>query len=185
MNTKIEDQFLLAIRLHAQWQEVWLPIKAYPNYEASSRGRIRNIITNKELKQKAGFGGYPSVILSKNGHRNFCRVHRLICSAFKPNPANKPCVDHIDNNKLNNHIHNLRWVTHSQNIMNKSKHCNNSSGVTGVSWHIRLKKWVARITIDGITKNLGTFTSITKAKRARIAAVNKLFGIYANSETNR
>ncbi len=40
MNSKIEEQFLSAIRLHSQWEEVWLNVRGYPNYEVSSQGRV-------------------------------------------------------------------------------------------------------------------------------------------------
>lgn len=45
-------------------------------------------------------------------------VHKLVASAFIPNLDNKPCVDHIDTNSLNNNVENLRWVTIKENNNN-------------------------------------------------------------------
>lgn len=46
------------------------------------------------------------------------RVHRLVAAAFIPNPENKPCIDHIDGDRANNHADNLRWVTVKENQNN-------------------------------------------------------------------
>ncbi len=183
MNNKIEEQFLLAIRLHSQWEEVWLPIRGYPNYEVSSQGRVRILKTRKIMKQKTD-KGYQQITLYEKGTPKTHQVHRLICSAFRLNPHSKPCVDHIDRNTMNNHIQNLRWATHSENQMNKSKQCNNKSGVTGVNWFKAGNKWRASIQIDGIRRHLRYFNSINKAKKARIAAVKRLFGSFASNHSN-
>lgn len=59
-------------------------------------------------------------------------IHRLVAMTFIPNLENKPCIDHIDNNRLNNNVDNLRWCTYSENGMNKIKQRNNTSGIVGV-----------------------------------------------------
>lgn len=61
---------------------------------------------------------YWFVVLSKDGKGKRFYVHQLVARAFIPNPENKPCVDHIDNDKNNNHVSNLRWVTHLENMNN-------------------------------------------------------------------
>ena len=73
-----------------------------------------NIMQNdKEIKPYLN-GGYMTVKLKVNGLK-IMRVHRLVAMAFIPNPENKPCVDHIDGNKLNNYVDNLRWCTIGEN----------------------------------------------------------------------
>jgi hypothetical protein len=184
-NNKIEKQFLLlAIRLHSQWKEVWLPIRCLPSHEVSSQGKVRNLATKAILKQKIHHG-YLQINVSAGGKRKTLQVHRLVCSAFYLNTQNKPCVDHFDDNKSNNHVQNLRWATHSENGMNISKQCNNTTGIVGVYWHKRKMMWCASIQIDGIQKYLGYFVSMADAKNARIKAVVKMFGSFANTQTNK
>eukprot|EP01038_Epipyxis_sp_PR26KG_P011103 gene11103-14901_t len=186
MNNKIEQEFLNAVKLHSQFEELFLSIRGYPNnYEISSRGRVRNIKTGRILKPNLSTAGYKNVDLYKNGKVKTTQIHQLVALTFISNILHKPCVDHVDNNKLNNNISNLRWVSHSQNNMNKTKLCNNTSGVTGVSWNKRANKWTAKINIDGIKKHLGYFKSIEAAKQVRIRAVNLLFKEYANQSTNK
>ena len=88
-------------------------IKDYENYEVSNFGNVRNIKTGRVLKG-VNSKGYLRVNLN-NGVRKTLRIHRLVGIAFIPNPKNKECLDHIDNNQLNNHISNLRWANLREN----------------------------------------------------------------------
>jgi hypothetical protein len=102
--------------------EQWKSLNSigYPNYEASSEGRIRNIVRKNILKEGDNGCGYMRVVLcNEEGKKNFY-IHRLIAFAFLPNPYNKPEVDHIDGCKSNNNVNNLRWVTPSENCLNPS-----------------------------------------------------------------
>lgn len=94
--------------------EIWKPIKDFENvYYVSNKGRIKNIISNK-LMSNFIVGDYYKVSLYSRQYF----VHKLVASAFIPNLDNKPCVDHIDTNSLNNNVENLRWVTIKENNNN-------------------------------------------------------------------
>ena len=98
-------------------EEVWKDVKGYEGlYQVSSLGRVRNVTTTRILKQAKHHGGYMLVRLSKNGKAHTCTVHRLAAQSFISNPENKPQVNHIDENKTNNNVSNLEWVTSKENI---------------------------------------------------------------------
>lgn len=160
--------------------EVWKIIEENENYSVSNFGNVRNDITGKILKNGISRIGYCNLKLTTNGKKSNVMPHRLVAKAFIYNPNNKSCVDHIDNNKLNNNVSNLRWATHSENIMNTTVKTNSKSGTKGVYWYKSSKKWNAQITIDGITKNLGYFDKKEDALQVRLEAVNKLFGLFAH-----
>ena len=101
--------------------EQWKAIKDYEGfYEVSTKdGKVRNVKTGHILKHDVNIHGYHKVCLSKNGEQRVFAVHRLVATAFIPNPDNLPEVDHIDRDKSNNCVENLRWVTKSQNAFNR------------------------------------------------------------------
>lgn len=86
-----------------------------PSYAVTDDGQVWSFYTNKFLKQKIDKYGYACVSLSKDGKSLSRTVHRLVAKAFIPNPENKPTVNHKDENKLNNCVDNLEWMTVSEN----------------------------------------------------------------------
>lgn len=80
-------------------------------YEVSSDGHIRNKITNRVLREFVGKDGYLRTQL----HSKTTLIHRIVATAFIPNPDNFSEVNHKDGNKRNNSISNLEWVTRSEN----------------------------------------------------------------------
>ena len=88
-------------------------------------------------------------------------------------------IDHIDGDKSNNAIGNLRMASHSENQRNKGKNKNNSSGFKGVSWREDRQKWYASIGVDGKQKNLGYFDNKEDAAIARDVASKKYHGDFS------
>ena len=102
-------------------EEKWEIINSFPNYMISTYGRIKSIKTNKLLKPYISKRGYAYIGLTKDKKAYNCQIHRLVAQTFIENPLNKPCVNHIDYNKINNNVDNLEWVTHTENCLWSSK----------------------------------------------------------------
>ena len=101
--------------------EIWKPIKDFENiYEISNLGRIRNIQTNTFKKTYISEYGYVNVSLYKNKKHYNKRLSRLLAEAFIPNIDNKPTVDHIDRNRLNNDLSNLRRADRKEQNNNRN-----------------------------------------------------------------
>lgn len=90
-------------------------IKDFENYSINENGTVINTQTNLVKKPYINKdNGYLYVDLYKNNKSHKKPIHRLIAESFIPNPLNKKTVDHIDGNRLNNSISNLRWATYSE-----------------------------------------------------------------------
>ena len=146
--------------------EHFLNISGYDNYQVSNFGRVRNSTTGRILKPSVDGAGYLHVILYKDGKRKTHRIHILVANEFIEKPDGKTCVDHIDKNKLNNIVENLRWVTRSENDRNRSMMANNTSGFKGVCFHKHKKKYQANIRYEGKNLHLGYFDTAEQAGRA-------------------
>ena len=157
--------------------------KQIPNlskYEVSTHGNVRNIKTGRVLKTCVLPNGYKVVSLQRddNPQKTFY-IHSLVAKTFLINHMNKPCVDHIDNDKLNNSVLNLRFTTHMENQHNRKMNKNNTSGYKGV---IKVKnRYKANICIGGKLKHLGYFDNINDAVNTRVLMARELFGQYCNS----
>lgn len=84
--------------------EEWRPIKDFEDYEVSNYGRVRH---GEYLKKPTPSNDYLHLGLTKDGKTYTKLVHRLVAEAFIPNPDDKPQVNHIDEDKSNNHVSNL------------------------------------------------------------------------------
>ena len=114
-------------------EEIWIDIEGYEGkYEVSNLGRVRSLdqmlsyasrwgtiayrpTKGKVLTQRTISGGYKGVLIKVQGKTEMKLVHRLVANAFVPNPQNLETVNHIDEDKTNNHVDNLEWCTRKYN----------------------------------------------------------------------
>ena len=131
--------------------------------ESPNESYIYNSKTERSLKSFINTNGYIVLKYDYDKKTHHYKLHRLIATKFIPNPLNLEFVDHIDGNRLNNHINNLRWVTNQQN------HCNRTKA-KGYCWNKRDNKWMAYIIYNGKKKHLGYFNNENDAKNAYLVA---------------
>lgn len=105
--------------------ETWKDIAGFEGYyQISNFGNVRSVTRavhhpkggvrvcrSRPIKPALNGDGYYFVVLQKNHTAKPYRINRLVAEAFIGNPANLPCVNHIDKNRLNNHVDNLEWCT--------------------------------------------------------------------------
>lgn len=158
-------------------------IRGYENYMITTHGEVFNVNTRKYLKNVEDGRGYYFVTLYKDGKGKNYRIHYLVASHFINNKENKPQVNHIDGNKLNNNVKNLEWATPSENI----KH----AWATGLSKSSELQKEKARQmcielkskkVID--TLNGKIYKSASDASKKLNINVNTLRGYLTNFRKN-
>ena len=105
----------------------WRVINDFDQYRIYQDGRIYSC-KNKIVLKASLRGSYKQVSLCKDNVKYTKTIHRLVAEHFIPNPENKPCVDHIDRNPLNNMYWNLRWVTYKENTKNTGVRNSNKLG---------------------------------------------------------
>lgn len=98
-------------------EEVWRDIKGYEGlYQVSNLGRIMSFHRDSErIMRQSLKDGYLTIMLRKENKPKRYLVHRLVALSFIPNPENKPQVNHLDEDKSNNRVDNLNWMTSKEN----------------------------------------------------------------------
>ena len=140
-------------------------IKGYEDeYGATEEGEVYSLKSKKFLIPSLNSTGCFRMTLTKEGVMKTMSVHRIIAETFIPNPNNYPCVYHVDRNKRNNNISNLRRVTRNQLYTNTGAIPNTSSNYKGVSWmKSRAKvdtgkgKWLSKIRVNNENIHIGCF----------------------------
>ena len=162
--------------------EVWKEIPDYDDYMISNLGKVKSFKKNSDRILKPGIKcEYYFVVLTNNNGKLVSKlIHRLLAEAFIENPDNLPNVDHMDSNRLNNNLSNLRQTSQSQNNFNKNKqNSKTSSKYKGVYWNKTAQKWAAQVKFERKNYSLGYFTSEKDAALAYNTAALKFFKQFA------
>ena len=109
-------------RARRSTSEVWKKIRFFPDYEVSTRGRVRSlkgkrpkIMKLQPINRGDRKKSYLRVTLWNKGGKKHRKIHRLVALAFKRRPAGKNTVNHEDGDTLNNNVWNLGWETSADN----------------------------------------------------------------------
>lgn len=127
---------------------IWKFIPGYEgNYMASDHGQIKSFKSRKTqiLKLCLDTHGYPQVSLYKNKQRKKFLVHRLVLSTFCGARSMDTECRHLDGNPRNNTLDNLRWGTHSENMIDRNNHGTMKSMRGSNNNNARLNEWQVRI----------------------------------------
>ena len=163
-------------------EEEFRIIKGFENYSVSNLGNVKINKSGRMIKCYNNAYGYLLVSMKNmNGIFKMSQIHRLVASAFIPNPENKRCVDHINNIRNDNNLINLRWATHQENSFNAGISSKNTSGNKGVFYHKRDKIWYSTIRINGAKHHIGNFSSKEEAIKARVKKAKEIYGEFINN----
>lgn len=149
--------------------EIWKTIENYPDYMISNLGNVKSLKWNKEklLKKTINRNGYNIIRINFNNIKKTLYIHRLVAQAFLINQNNYRDVEHIDCDKSNNSVSNLRWCTHQEN-------CNNLITRKRISFASKCKK-----------KTKEHIEKCAKARQKPIACYNKngdLVALYTSAK---
>lgn len=140
----------------------------------------KNTINSRAIKDcvagHVNSRGYKYITLNKQRYL----AHRLIFILFNNYIPN--FIDHIDNNKLNNKIENLRNCTNTQNQYNSKLSKINKSGIKNVYWNKRDKKWQVTLSVHGKQKSFGKYEDLELAELVAIEARDKFYGKFARHQ---
>ena len=160
-------------------------LKAIPNYEGLysldlNNNEVYSHYRKKYKKKLIHKDGYYEFELSKNSKRKKFKLHRLVYEAHYGIIPEKMQVDHIDNNRQNNNIENLRLVTNQQNQWNSKTRKNNlSTGykcITKTEWNT----YKVKIKINNKTVYIKTFKTLEEAILNRNIKLKEIHGEYYN-----
>lgn len=168
-------------------KEIWKDVPGYEGlYKVSDHGRVKSLlrvimmsngrprtIRERIMRPSVNSAGYLMVGLCKDKQQRGRNVHKLVAEAFLGHErcGMKVVVDHINHDKTDNRVENLRLVTQRENTSHRKK--KGSSKYPGVYWNKRDQKWMAYIWIDVKKKYLGLFEIEEEAAQAYLDALKE------------
>lgn len=159
--------------------EIWKDVVGYEGlYQVSNLGNVKSLYFGKQkiLKQNIGTSGYLFVHLYKDKNSTPVMVHRIVYEAFYGiKSCRKYVVDHIDNNKQNNILSNLQYIS---NRLNSSKDKKSKTGHHNI--YFNSGAYLVRMRVNNVKKTIGTFYNIEDAILNRDIFIEKLDGSINN-----
>jgi hypothetical protein len=141
---------------------------SHENYEVSNQGRVRNRSTGRIMKPYLDPHGYYSFRLANNKVQTKKYLHRLVAEAFIENPENLKVVDHINRDRVDNRLENLRWISCTGNMLNTSRH---EQEMYGISWCTKRNSYQVHFKRNNKQKGFGNYKTLEEAKARRDAVI--------------
>lgn len=163
-------------------EEIWKDIEGYEGlYQISNFGRVKSFPRlgarlKEHILKVTNNNGYMRLSLAKNKTRKYFYIHVLVAKAFIPNPNKYPEVNHIDENKSNNHVDNLEWC-------NKSYNANYGNRNKLISLHSAMLRPVLQFDLNGnFIKEYSSIREAVKELKIRSSGIsNCCAGRYSKS----
>lgn len=148
-------------------KEEWKPVAGYENlYSVSNLGKVKSLNYNHTGKEKIlksnKVNGYLQVTLFKNGKGKTFKVHRLVATAFLPNPEGLPEINHRNENKTNNCVSNIEWCSRRYNMRYGTRNKRQAASMTN---HPALSKAVEASKYSDFSEICLRFPSTSEAGR--------------------
>ena len=146
-------------------------------WRVRGNGKFDKQFASKEAGCKKRPDGYA--VIAYFG--KYLMTHRVVWTMFNRQLVKGEDIDHINGDRGDNRIENLRLCSRAENLRNSQRRKDNSSGVKGVGFHALSGKWRARISVDGKQVYLGLFQSCEEAENAIVKVRAKAHGCFANN----
>ena len=125
---------------------ILIELEEFPGYFVNEIGEVwSEWVGNrlKKLRHAINRDGYKYVCIYRDGYQKPVRIHRLVAKTFIANPEGKTQADHINRDRGDNRVENLRWATREENCRNSNIQSNNTTGMAGVVFRSDKNYWIA------------------------------------------
>lgn len=151
-------------------EETWVNIPNCEPYQISNKGVVRGY-GGKNMKPYLDPHGYYGYRLRKDGKYIKKYTHQMLAECFIPNPFNKNRVDHMNRDKTDNRLENLRWCTVSENNWNSDRH---DREMYGIYWYETRQSYLVKLKINNKQRYIGWRKSLDEAKALRDVAKQQI-----------